>query len=281
MIEGIHREENLLALVHRVWMQRKSVALGSGAGILCALLLLVFLIPHYEATMIVSPVVQNGRSGNFLEGGGQRNAGPIDSGGQVGAFLPEEFTRFEQIFREQSVASVLVKYQDIMQKVSEDRSLRFGGTEISSAAELVEYLKDKLTWEPVGASSSRRISYRHPDPEFAVKFLSRVHKITDELIRAQARVETDEQISWIKRELSKTVNPDHRQALAQLLMGEERRRMLISMDRPYAAMVVEPAAFRVRPVSPQRLLLILLASLAGGVAGFFVSSAGLGKNRHG
>lgn len=280
MTRGIHREENLLALIHRVWAQRKSVALGSGAGILCALLLLVLLVPHYEATMIVSPVVQNGRSGNFLENG-SRNGGAIDSGGQVGTFVPEEFTRFEQIFREQSVASVLIKYQDIMQKVSEDRGVRFGGTEISSAAELAEYLKDKLTWEPLGPSSSRRISYRHPDPEFAVKFLSRVHKITDELIRAQARVETDEQISWIKRELGKTVNPDHRQALAQLLMGEERRRMLISMDRPYAAMVVEPAASRVRPVSPQRLLLVLLASVVGGVAGFFLSPAGLGKNRHG
>lgn len=280
MTRGIHKEENLLALIHRVWAQRRFVALGSGAGILCALLLLVLLVPHYEATMIVSPVVQNGRSGNFLENG-SRNGGAIDSGGQVGTFVPEEFTRFEQIFREQSVASVLIKYQDIMQKVSEDRGVRFGGTEISSAAELAEYLKDKLTWEPLGPSSSRRISYRHPDPEFAVKFLSRVHKITDELIRAQARVETDEQISWIKRELGKTVNPDHRQALAQLLMGEERRRMLISMDRPYAAMVVEPAASRVRPVSPQRLLLVLLASVVGGVAGFFLSPAGLGKNRHG
>lgn len=280
MTRGIHREENILALIHRVWAQRKSVALGSGAGILCALLLLVFLVPHYEATMIVSPVVQNGRSGNFLEGG-QGNGRSIDSGGQVGPLLPEEFTRFEQIFREQSVASVLIKYQDIMQKVSEDRSVRFGGTEILSAAELAEYLKNKLTWEPLGPSSSRRISYRHPDPEFAVKFVSRVHKITDELIRAQVRVETDEQISWIKRELGKTVNPDHRQALAQLLMGEERRRMLISMDRPYAAMVVEPAASRVRPVSPQRLLLLLLASLVGGVAGFFLSSSGIGKNRHG
>lgn len=278
MIE-IHGEENLLVLVHRVWAWRRPVGIGAAIGGFFSLILFIFLIPQYEATMIISPVLQDGRDGIFLgaERGGARD---IAAESWRGAASSPEFMRFEQIFREQSVASVLIKYEDMMLKVREDRTVRLGGTHLSSSAELAEYLKDKVEWEPIGASPSRRLSYRHPDPEFAAKFLSRIHKITDELIRTQARVETDEQISWIKKELGKTVNPDHRQALAQLLMGEERRRMLISMDRPYAAMVVEPAASRARPVSPQHLLLFLVMSLIGGMSGFFLWPVFLRNNRH-
>jgi hypothetical protein len=81
------------------------------------------------------------------------------------------------------------------------------------------------------------------------------------------KAETETKIEWLKTEFGKTLNPDHRAALVQLLMSEERRRMLLSLDTPYAVNVVEEASASPRPVVPNHPLVFLAMSMLGALCG--------------
>ncbi len=123
----------------------------------------------------------------------------------------------------------------------------------------------------MGATSSRKVTYRHPDPEFAVKLLTILRKADDQIIRTSVKSETETKIDWLKTELQKTLNPDHRQALAQLLMTEERHRMLLSLETPYAVSVVEESSANPRIVFPHKSILFVMMVMVEVMAGAIVS----------
>ncbi len=263
----ISQSETLPQLMARIWLQKAYLFYGVLAGLLCALLLLVFLKPHYEATMIVAPPVHDSRTDSFVEG-------VFVYAPEVEAKIPTgspDFIRFEQSLRGASVAGLLFQMDGISQKINEDTLWRGVKGRVDGPEDLALYLSTHIQIESVGVTSSRKITYRHPDPEFAVKLLKILRKADDQIIRTSVKAETEIKIEWLKSELQKTLNPDHRQALAQLLMTEERRRMLLSLETPYAVSVVEEAASIPRPVVPDKLLILIVFVMIGALCGSFVA----------
>lgn len=255
--------ENLPELMARIWRGRKFVFWGSALGFLIALFLILTLKPQYEATMIVAPPSHDSRTDSFVEG-------VFVYAPDVEARIPTgspEFIRFEQSLRGAAVASLIFKMDHIVDKIGEDSLWRGSSNGIKSPQELSLYLTRHIQVETMGATSSRKITYRHPDPEFATKLLVMIRKADDQIIRTSVKAETETKIEWLKTEFSKTLNPDHRQALAQLLMSEERRRMLLSLETPYAVNVVEEAAVTPRPVVPNRPMILVTLLLVGAACG--------------
>ncbi len=261
--------ESLPEFLRRLWGARVFVLAGGIIGSILGFFLLLSLQPHYQAHMIVAPaLVQDVR--DTLQRFEQGTQVPrYYTGGDP---VSNEFTRFEQVLREGTVSGILARYDGIVERMGEDRIFSFTSRTKMSAADVPEYLSRHIHVDPVGVTSSRRISYEHPDPKFAAQILKHLHRIADTTIRHKALAETQERITWLQRELAQASNPEHREALAQLLMVQERRRMLASMDQPYAAEMVEPPVVSARPVWPARSLVLLASILCGMTGGFFVAA---------
>ena len=260
---SMQSSENLPELLAHVWRGRKFVFWGMGTGFLIALLLILSLKPQYEATMIVAPPSHDSRTDSFVEG-------VFVYAPDVEARIPTgspEFIRFEQSLRGAAVANLVFKMDHIVDQIGEDSLWRGLSNKIKSPQDLALYLSNHIQVETMGATASRKITYRHPDPEFASKLLVMIRKADDQIIRTSVKAETETKIDWLKTEFSKTLNPDHRQALAQLLMSEERRRMLLSLETPYAVNVVEEAASTPRPVVPNRPIILGMLILVGAICG--------------
>jgi len=247
--------------------EKKYVIAGAVIGLLIAIFLILFLKPKFEVSMIVAPQLRDSRTDSFIEG-------VLVYAPDVEAKIPigsPEFIRFEQSLRGATVSSLVLSIDGIVQKISDDGVWRGSGQIIKTAEELSLYLQKNIKIETIGATTSRKITYRHPDSEFGVKLLILMRKVGDQIIRTSVKTETEKKIEWLKTELNKTLNPDHRQALVQLLMSEERRRMLLSLDTPYAVNVVEEAASSPRPVTPNRPITIVLLIVIGAICGSVVS----------
>lgn len=244
-----------------------------GFVILClsfAFAFIIAAIPHYRASMIIGPAshMGQGTAAASMIGEGTINV-RAEEMQSTAAFI-----RFEAIYDGVSVASVLMKDHRILEGLSKDETFRFFNVAVPrTPEEFSDYLQNRVRLEPVAGTALRRISYFHSDREFAAYLISRLHSLTDEIIRARILLETQERTRYLDSALAKTQNPEHRRSLVTLLMEQERLRMMVSLDQPYAASVIEPAAISARPKWPDVYLVYPVAAFIGLVIGFVMFSA--------
>jgi uncharacterized protein involved in exopolysaccharide biosynthesis len=263
----IQSGETLPDLLLQIWRARLAVLTGLLVGLVVSAIFFFSVTPRYEAFMIVAPV-KSGLAQDQFPGIGFWGEGAFPSSAvSVRQDTPPEFVRFEQILRGASVAAALLKQEDIQDRLAEDPCYRgFDG----GPSGLSGYLRDKISIMRVGASSSLKITYRHPDRDFAAELLKDIHAIADESLRRRSREDGAKRIGWLQDRLKQTFNPDHRAALTALLMAEERGQMLALMDISYAADLVEPPATLPRPVFPNPFLVFPVGGFAGMLIGFLV-----------
>lgn len=262
--------DTIIDFIRTLWRARLSLLIGGLIGALAGLALVYSLQPQYRATMIVAPslIDQSGESLTRFENG--QNVA-LDRLGLERA-VPPEFVRFEQILRGSTVAGILSRYDGIAALMGQDRLFVFQNAAPLDQSDVPEYLIHHVSIEPIGTTTSRRISFTHPDRDFAVRLLGHLHKISDATIRQKAGSDTQQRIAWLQRELSTTSNPDHRAALTALLLAQERRRMLVSMDQPYAAEIVEAPSSFSKPAWPSYTLMMVVSIFVGMLGGFVIFS---------
>jgi len=262
-------EPGLTDLFRQIWRARLFILAGIATGFLLAGITVISAVPQYKATMIVGPA-------NPMDGAEMSSLLANDNlfalrylVQRVSSSQSTEFLTFENIFNGPSVADILAKDAQTLGMLTRDRRFHFQqGARQWSAPKVHDYLRAQVNISPVGGSPLRELFYAHPDPEFAQHFLTLVHGITDSLIRGQIARETTARILYLKDAISATQNPDHRRALTTLLMEQERLKMLVSLEEPYAASVIEPAAIAARPVWPDGYLIFGGLMFLGAAAGF-------------
>lgn len=258
--------DSLTDLLRKAWQGRRMIALGACGGLIAGCLLFISLKPVYEATMIIAPRSQASeeRSMNILSDGSASARGL-----SISSEIPREFIRFQQVLRENSVALQLSENSAFLDKIEEDTQFRFSVTNDVTKSDLSRYLKKKISLRPMGATSSLLVSYRHPDPSFAQEMLNKLHRVTDDMIREDANRQTIKKIEYLQGEIASNYNPDHRKVLTDLLMLEERNKMFIAMDQPFAADIVEPATASPEKIWPKAFIVIPVFMLLGSIIGFF------------
>lgn len=240
---------------------------GLVIGCVVAFFFLVLLKPQYEIWMIIAPPRQGAESVNFLVEDVPQVLSPM--AGQATSH-DGEYVRFGQSLRGPAVASVLIKMEGMTSGINNKSLLRGGHGELAAAREVAHHLGRSINLEPLSDTESLRLVYHHPDAEFGMRLLRNLVKIDDQLIRLDVRKDVEARIDWLKRELKSTLNPEHRQALTRLLMAEERRRMLLSIETPYAVSVIEDATASPEPVSPKATLFLPFFGLFGMAIAFLV-----------
>lgn len=244
---------------------------GALAGTVLAVGVMVFAVPHYRAAMLLAPASET------MAGSAASLPGQYDLSGmqyvvhRPGALESADFTRFEHILTGPSVAAILFEDPRIRTMVGTDVAFTFlPESAIASPAALSEYLQESVRIRPVGSTALRRVEYSHPDPAFAAFLPEALRAATDELIRREVRAQTERRIAYLLDQTDKIVHPQHRQVLTSLLMEQEQMRMMVNMDEPYAAAIVEPSAASSGPVWPSKALVMPLFVLIGLVAGYVI-----------
>ena len=237
---------------------------GLFVGFFLALGFLAVATPHYRAQMMVGPATPlnamqpvSERTDNFF----------------IAAENTADFLRFENMISGPHVAGVLLKDSAIAQQVmkeANDGVMADGDDSTWTPPRLADYVRRRVQIDPVGDTQLRRLTYYHPDPLFAVYMLEQIQKATDGLIRAKARTEIAQRLDYLNTALRAAREPEQRRNLASLLMEQERLLMMVSIDQPYAADIIEPASASFRPRWPQPLPVFAIFLLVGALAGFVI-----------
>ncbi len=263
--EPLQTEDTLADFIEEVWAARVFVLAGILVGVIAAFITIALAVPHNRGQMTLAPA-------------SPMNMAASRSASQSGSVAPAEsvtndvsFTRFEASYKGAGVAGLLLRDPEITAGLAKDKAFKFSKAEGNWTPEkLAEYIRQRVDVDPVGETRLRTYSYLHPDKEFAVMFLRRLHNITDGLIRHGLRKDVNERITYLNKSLSETMNPEHRRAMTDLLMEQERLKMLVSIDQPYAASVVVPAAGSVKARWPDPVLMYSSFMLVGAFLGFVV-----------
>ena len=127
-----------------------------------------------------------------------------------------------------------------------------------------------------------RIRFDHPDPKFARDFLAAIHLAADGQLRRSAVLKSTEYIGHLKSLLGREVVPEQRSALAELLVEQERTRMLASSaSTPFAAEVIDAPYSTSAPTRPRPALVLLggfLLGLAFSAAGLLIKPGLFGRH---
>jgi hypothetical protein len=143
---------------------------------------------------------------------------------------------------------------------------------------LAERLHLRLEIGGVGASGLERIRLRHRDRDTALRLLALLHATADGMVREAAAARAEAQIAYVRERLAETDLVEHDRALQTLLLEQERRRMLIQADLPYAAALLEPPTAPPLPGWPNPFAVFCLAAACGVFTGLALAFAadGLG-----
>tara|TARA_B100000780_G_scaffold268202_1_gene225936 strand:- start:732 stop:1634 length:903 start_codon:yes stop_codon:yes gene_type:complete len=262
-------EPKLGDLALDIWRAKIWIIAAALGALLAAFVFVQICVPHYKGTILLSPAapMTGAETSSMLANDDLFALRFLMQ--RLGPGQGSDFQRFENIYAGPSVAEILLSDENILQGLSRDRSFIFSSPETRwSAEKLSAYLNKRLRLEPVGTSNARRLVYYHPDGAFAKYMLSAIHHIADGLIRRDIREDSRARVDYLRGAIAQTNNPEHRRTLTTLLMEQERLLMLVSIDQPYAASVIEPAAIGVEPEWPNAPLIYSAAALVFAFFGF-------------
>ncbi len=252
--------------------------------------------PLYTASMVVAPATDAGAQN--LTSSLSRFSGLASL---AGINLPVEesvspFTQFNELLRSATLAQRVEEKHGILTRVFKDdwdaengQWLRPSGLKAMvkrwlypffhlpawtppTIHGLAGFLEENVVVFEVGRSGMRQIEFRHKDPTFALHLLTWIHEECDALIRQGAEERTSSQIQYIESKLRNVTTAEHRQSLVELLSDQEKRMMMIQVDLPFAARIVEAPMVSDKPTSPKPKLMLALAVAGGFLIGVFVSA---------
>lgn len=260
-------EKTLFDVMRDVWAARRMIAMSVAVFFALAIVFLGLSRAHSRAEMILMPA---NPMGEFLDAPMPSHEGTIAlQGGSQGAVHDLAFLRFENSYFGARVAGILIQNKEILSGLQKDRAFLFsGGFQPQTAQELADYIKKRVKIEPVSGTPLRKLIYLHPDPVFAALFLSHIYAVTDELIRAQTLKEVQARAAYLDEMIAKNPDAEHRRVLTDILMAQERTRMLVSIDQPFSAAIIEPPSTLAKTAWPQAMMILPLFVLLAVLTGF-------------
>ncbi len=263
----MNKEVSLKELFGLLWHAKIFVSCGIVVGLISVFLFINFVTPTYKAVMIVAPA-----DGYAL--GDYASTIEHDQIAALPFWRPKthegtspDFYRIIHTLRGPAAAKILMSDAGVLTHINDVRN-----EGITTSEELAVYLDRYVRVDPLGATPLRKIAYHHPDQEFAAALLRKLHLVADQMIRRDRRRQSQSRIEYLDNMLQKTINPDHRKGITNLLMQQEHIQMLANLNEDYAAIIVEPASASPKPTWPNKPLSYLIGALIGMMAGFVLWS---------
>jgi uncharacterized protein involved in exopolysaccharide biosynthesis len=115
------------------------------------------------------------------------------------------------------------------------------------------------------------ISIKSVDPNYGIKLLKKIHNIADFSLKERSLKRTDEYISFLNQQLSKTTKQDQRLSLISNLAEQQRTKMIASSDLSFAADLFGNPFQSVSPTTPRIRNIVLVYLVSGFFLGLFFS----------
>ena len=266
------KELSLNDLLYSFWQAKIHILVMIILAGALALIFLLLVTPKYKAEMIVAPA-----DGYAL--GDYASSIQYDRIASLPFWRPKDsdgastdFYRFVYTLKGAAAAKLLMQDDSVVRGIRSDEK-----ENIKTPEELAIYLSRHIEVDPLGATPLRRIHYSHPDPEFAAAMLRKIHLVADQMIRRDRRRQSQSRIEYLQNALQKTMNPDHRKGITNLLMQQEHIQMLANLDEAYAAIIVEPASASPKPTWPNKPLVLGVFLLLGAFMGYLMHIFGRGR----
>lgn len=265
-------EKTIIDVLADLWSARLHILSGAVIGIIAASVFLITAIPHTKTQMLIAPANPlNDSGGSMLD---DKNFAALRFIAQrSGVNNSAGFTQFENTYSGTTVARALLANPNTADILRADNSFIFMPRQNPkewSAEKLASYIDQNVTLEPVGASSLRRLQYWHPNPDMGKAFIQMIHAQTDSFIRAAIKAGAQERVQYLSAKMQEAVHPEHRKALTELLLEQERLLMLSSIEQPYAATIIEPPSHHYKAGWPDAKLMVPFFVLIGAFIGFII-----------
>ena len=106
-----------------------------------------------------------------------------------------------------------------------------------TAYDLAQYTKAQVQFSSDKNTHIVTMSMDSPDPKFAALYLTALVEAANDFIKEQDRSVIQQYVAYLNSKLITNTNITQRDALGTLLLEQERRLMLSSVDVPYAAYI--------------------------------------------
>jgi uncharacterized protein involved in exopolysaccharide biosynthesis len=135
------------------------------------------------------------------------------------------------------------------------------------ATRLQAYLQSKITIIQNPKSPVVTVLYRHESPNFAEYLLTRLNGVVDAELRNRSLDRSSQSIAYLTQQLARVTLLEHREAVANALIEQEKQRMFASSSLPFAAEPFGGIVVSLRPTSPQPIVVLIAAGIGGILAG--------------
>ncbi|MEO0391951.1 MAG: hypothetical protein AAF213_01750 [Pseudomonadota bacterium] len=144
---------------------------------------------------------------------------------------------------------------------------------------LAGWLKRQLLIRRVGETAMYSVSFRHVDREISLGLLKRLYERADRDLRREAKRRIDIQVAYLTTQMQRTDLASHRQAMSELLARELQTSLMLGVDLPFAADMIEPPEAARMADWPAPLPIAGVALLVGALLGFAIGFAWIDRQR--
>ncbi|MFC3712419.1 Wzz/FepE/Etk N-terminal domain-containing protein [Sphingoaurantiacus capsulatus] len=284
---------DLAELMARLWSRRWLILICAALGLVVAVYQIHRSTFIYTAELKVSPAQssESGRGGALGGMAGLAARAGLSLGQSAGS---SSFSLYKEGLATRSLAAALAERPDIMHvvfagewdaaqgKYVEPRRGLVGRTAqgvksilgypkhewvAPNAARMQDYLKGAIKVVDNPETGVTTLTYGHPDPAFAARFLMEVHYIADRNLRLKARRRATQYIEYLSGQLRTISLVEHRTAIADALSEQEKARMTASSTLAFAAEPVDVATPTLRPTTPAPTLMLVFGVIGGFAVG--------------
>jgi hypothetical protein len=250
--------------------------------------------PEYTVHMVVGPVSASGPAGMGTPAARLQEL-QRDNGGVSTPETLSDYDRYLQLLTSPAVAAELIKkVPEVLPVFFHDRwnaktkqwylPWRAWPSEILNRArggapwqaptpeDLAMRLDAMLQQRVIGATPMRELRLRYDDRGFAITLLYAMHEAADNVLREEAARRSAAISAYIEKQMPNVNLQEHREILSEILASQERIRILVAVDLPYAADIVEEPSAGLQPDTPQPWPIIIFGAVVGFMATAFATT---------
>lgn len=279
LMEHDPEEISLRELFDAVWARRLLIiALTLAFGIAAAVVSL--LLPEkYEASVVLSPVDDDGSgklggAGALLsQFGGLASLGGLSLGGggskSVAIATLQSHALTEDFIRENDLLPTL--YEDDWDAANKRWTITDPEkipTQWKAERDFAKKVRSVNEDKKTGLVT---LTIEWTDPEIAAKWATELVDRTNRRLRAKAIAESQTNLAYLNEQLTKTSVLELQKSIYGLIEAEIKKVMLANGSEEYAFKVIDPARVAEEKVSPKRMLMTAVGLFAGMMLGFLLA----------
>jgi uncharacterized protein involved in exopolysaccharide biosynthesis len=259
-------ETYLFELWEDVWRQRWLVVATTVAFALLASVVVVLVPSWYRADVLLAPVDQKRSLGALSQLGSLATLAGIsvasgDSAEAIAVLKSRDLTR-DFIEQHDLLPILYAKKWDPKARAwkSMDPEAR------PDLRDAVRYFdRNVRTVEEDRRTRMVRLTIEWKDAKLAAEWANRLADRINQEMRARALAEAEANIAYLKTKLSAETTLELHQSISEILEREMEKVMLAQGNKDFAFHIIDRAEIAKRRSKPQRVLIVIIATMAGGL----------------